>query len=163
MKQCKTCKKEIDDSEFITSMGKPSVRCIKCRSQRNGQAHRFYHKWHDEHIKDGRKYYHEHRERYKIMRHENRLKNLYGITLKEYNSMIAKQDNKCGICSTPFETDKNSKKGWGGKKEPVVDHDHVNGKVRGILCRGCNLSLSMIENKVFRDNANKYLSKLEKC
>lgn len=53
------------------------------------------------------------------------------ITLKDFNSMLLNQDNKCGICNGPFTN-----------KEPFipcVDHDHgPSGKIRGLLCRHCN-------------------------
>lgn len=158
MIKCKTCKKDKEDSEFVTLKGKPSVRCIICRKERNKQATKFYHKWHDEQIANGRKYYHENRERYKFIRRRAALKRKYGITPEQYDLMFKKQNGKCGICDNPFV--ENNKKGWGSKKEPCVDHDHKTGKVRGILCRGCNLSLSMIEDENFILKSNQYLKQV---
>ena len=61
----------------------------------------------------------------------------YGITRKEYENMIIQQDNKCAICHSAFT------------KTPHIDHNHDNGKVRGILCAGCNHALGL-----FKDNTD---------
>ena len=49
------------------------------------------------------------------------------LDVVELEGMLWVQDNKCAICSVP---DPDS-----------VDHDHVTGKIRGFLCRHCNLGL----------------------
>lgn len=57
----------------------------------------------------------------------------YGISLEQFNAMLAAQDHKCAICRTDT---------WKGKgNKPHVDHDHVTGKIRGVLCGGCNNGL----------------------
>lgn len=158
MKQCKLCKKIKDDSEFISSdkrfLGKFISRCLECRKKRNKFAKRFYHNWHDERLEKGRTYYHENRERYKFVRRRAALKRKYGITMEEYEKLILSQNNKCAICNKIFI--KTSKIG-GGKDEPCVDHNHTTGKIRGILCRGCNLGLGVLEDKSFVSKSNQYL------
>lgn len=42
----------------------------------------------------------------------------------------------CELCGGPF-TEKNPR---------VVDHDHTTGEIRGVLHRGCNAMLGVIEN-----------------
>ena len=61
-----------------------------------------------------------------------RLKKKYGMTPEDYTAMYRKQEGKCLICNRFF----------GGL---VVDHDHVTGEVRGLLCRKCNGVLGWIE------------------
>ena len=73
--------------------------------------------------------------------------------------MFKNQEGKCGICGVEFLDHR--KVGWGGNKVPCVDHNHETGKVRGILCRRCNLTLTVIEKTNFFVNANQYLSKSE--
>lgn len=53
----------------------------------------------------------------------------YGIEPHEVEAMKITQDCKCAICKTKFE------------EEPHVDHCHSTGRVRGLLCRKCNLGL----------------------
>ena len=60
----------------------------------------------------------------------------------------------CEICNrTPVEVTK-----WDSKfaaKNLCVDHDHVTGKFRGLLCQACNRQLGWYES--FKDKAENYL------
>jgi hypothetical protein len=65
-------------------------------------------------------------------RKERTLKSVYGITLSEWDAMLAAQGNQCAICGTKA----------GDKREDwATDHCHCTGKVRSILCSPCNLML----------------------
>ena len=54
----------------------------------------------------------------------------YGLTQEQWKALFAAQGNKCGCCErlTP-----------GGRNRWHTDHDHHTGKVRGIVCYGCNI------------------------
>ncbi|MFD7042300.1 endonuclease VII domain-containing protein [Rhodococcus jostii] len=60
------------------------------------------------------------------------LRYTYGLTTEKYEGRIVEQGNKCACC------------GDGLGVNPMVDHDHVTGVVRGILCSGCNTGLGQI-------------------
>lgn len=60
----------------------------------------------------------------------------YGITIDDYEEMHVKQGGVCAICGQP-ETVKIN----GYSYNLSVDHCHDTGKVRGLLCSKCNLSL----------------------
>lgn len=77
------------------------------------------------------------------------LKRTHNITLQEYNKMLEDQENVCAIC----------KGGAKGKRPLVVDHDHSTGKVRQLLCYGCNRALHVLEDKSLFDKATGYLKK----
>ncbi len=63
----------------------------------------------------------------------------YGISLDEYDEMLAKQNGVCAGCSA-VGTEHLEKQNRVGSTRPLsVDHDHVTGKVRGLLCHQCNL------------------------
>lgn len=62
------------------------------------------------------------------------LKRNYGITSEDYNKMLSEQQNSCKLC---FRKQ--------GQFRLHVDHCHVTGKVRGILCHQCNWYLGVIE------------------
>lgn len=63
-----------------------------------------------------------------------KLKHRYGITLDEYDEMLAGQNYQCSICCSPAQPDKHL----------CVDHCHVDGHVRGLLCSPCNLALGKL-------------------
>lgn len=68
---------------------------------------------------------------------------LYKITPEEYVAMVKSQAGKCAICGMPeTSTSRN-----GRVKTLFVDHDHVTGKVRQLLCHLCNAGLG-----AFRDS-----------
>lgn len=74
---------------------------------------------------------------------------LYGITLEEFEDLFAAQEYKCAICKTE-------------PKKPCVDHDHRTGKVRGVLCSGCNSALGALgDNLSGLLRAVEYLAKGE--
>jgi hypothetical protein len=57
------------------------------------------------------------------------LKHKYGISLLEYELRLALQNGACAICEKK------------PKRLLCVDHCHVTGKVRGLLCSKCNSAL----------------------
>lgn len=71
----------------------------------------------------------------------HRLKKNWGLTLEQYEQMLAEQDGVCAICKKP-ET---ALQGNGPRAHVVrylaVDHDHETGRVRGLLCGACNMGL----------------------
>lgn len=76
------------------------------------------------------------------------LRNRYGLTLQEYDTMLEQQNHKCAMCGR-------SKDDF--KKRLHVDHDHKTGKIRGILCGGCNHAIAILDNKDLLEKAKKYL------
>lgn len=77
----------------------------------------------------------------------NSLRQLYGMTVAEYQEMFVDQDGACAIC---------------GKEEDwrlCVDHDHETGAVRQLLCRSCNVQVGVVENHYDRIRA--YLDRHE--
>ena len=78
----------------------------------------------------------------------NHLKRNYGITLNEYNKMLKEQDHKCATCGTTEAGGKHGKF--------MVDHSHNTGKVRGLLCKSCNIALGEI-----KDNRQTLLNMVE--
>jgi hypothetical protein len=85
----------------------------------------------------------------KGLRRSQRLKKRYGVTVEEYDAVLAKQDGVCAICCQPT-TD---------GRRLAVDHCHYTGKFRGLLCFHCNTAVGKLgdtADKVAR--AVKYLT-----
>jgi len=60
------------------------------------------------------------------------IKRKYNLTQEEYKTLIDSVGNKCEICNS--------------KSNLCIDHCHKTGRIRGILCRRCNITLSYIES-----------------
>ena len=71
----------------------------------------------------------------KLAQRRSQIKRKYGITLEEYGVMFDKQQGECGICHSIQES-----------KALAVDHCHINGKVRGLLCENCNTGLGKFKD-----------------
>jgi Autographiviridae endonuclease VII len=92
------------------------------------------------------------RKKYKLDPQKSRqlsIKKNYGMTSEEYQSMLDRQNGLCASCNNP-----ETAKGNTGKLKPLaVDHDHVTGKVRSLLCSNCNQALGCLKEDPERVNA----------
>jgi hypothetical protein len=76
---------------------------------------------------------------FKEMQRDNNYRRNYGIDLQDYNAILERQNGTCAICHKESDsTGKNSKL--------HVDHDHVTGKVRGLLCYRCNIAMGFLSD-----------------
>jgi hypothetical protein len=73
------------------------------------------------------------------------LKKRFGMSLAEFERMHAAQDGLCAICRKP-ETAR--RRDGGGARGLAVDHCHTSGKVRGLLCTGCNAVLGQAKDNI---------------
>ena len=73
--------------------------------------------------------------------------------------MLQDQDGKCAICKR-----KELARAYVTKKVRAlaVDHCHITGNVRGLLCRACNLGIGHFEDNLeFLKEAVKYLEEAD--
>lgn len=77
------------------------------------------------------------------------LKRNFGITAAEYQARVSAQGGLCAICDQE------------PRKALAVDHDHVTGAIRGLLCHACNLGLGQFGDDIAR--LRKALMYLERC
>jgi len=76
----------------------------------------------------------------------------YGLEEATFNQMLIDQGFTCKICKRPFA----------GQRPHHIDHDHVTGRVRGILCGQCNTLLGMAhDNTAILGAAIGYLTNAE--
>ena len=82
------------------------------------------------------------------------LKHRYGVDMHQYKAMLLEQNGVCAVCL----------KSEGQKKRMhlSIDHNHVTGKIRGLLCNRCNSSIGKFEDNItlIRAAAN-YLEKYD--
>lgn len=76
----------------------------------------------------------------------NQIRAKYGISQKDYISMVEAQNNKCAICFKE-ETAPNVWK-EGEYRRLAIDHNHKTGEIRGLLCYRCNTTLGKLEDDV---------------
>lgn len=76
------------------------------------------------------------KEWYKLNGKDRWLKRRYGVTSVQVTSRIQEQNNLCALCAKPF--------GESRPLDPVIDHDHYTGLIRGILHRSCNLAIGIL-------------------
>lgn len=60
----------------------------------------------------------------------------YGLDEDAFRAMHDEQNGVCAICER--------------REKLVVDHDHATGKVRGLLCHSCNMTLGRAEDDTER-------------
>ena len=98
--------------------------------------------------------YHKERNGTEVGKANQRERNLqwcYGISSEKYDEMLSNQDGGCAICGTP---ESESKRGV-----LFVDHCHVSGDVRGLLCHYCNSAIGYFkDDKELMSKAMEYLS-----
>lgn len=110
--RCADCGATKDAAEFPRNRRQPSGRHCYCKTCHNARNRRFLKK-----VGGTRKYH---------------LKERYGITLEEFDEMVARQGGLCAICREAPATD--------------VDHDHTSGRARGILCEPCNGTIGLFHD-----------------
>lgn len=68
------------------------------------------------------------------------LKRNYGMSLEEYEDLLASQGGVCAICSNPPKRDD------ARNQYLHVDHCHQSGKIRGLLCTACNVGIGNLQD-----------------
>lgn len=123
MRRCRTCAEEKPLSEFHASKHFKDGLESQCKECKRATAR----KWREDHPDKVRTYW-----------RRAALKRLYGITIEEYDQLLADQGGGCGICG---QLNSNV-------RMMHVDHDHETGKVRGILCLHCNVGIGQLRHSV---------------
>ncbi len=62
----------------------------------------------------------------------------YGMTLADYYTMLHSQDGRCAICQHPPPSN----------QRLCLDHNHLSGAIRGLLCRRCNSGIGLLQDSV---------------
>ena len=121
MKKCRVCNKLKNETDYYLCRrkgGNPNARHTECKECAKAR------------IKAT------HASNPDTARNSHLLRN-YGINLSDFNRMVLAQGAKCACCGTD--------KPGGKHNQWCVDHDHVTGSVRELLCKDCNIVLGLVE------------------
>ena len=66
-----------------------------------------------------------------------------GVDATRYQEMLREQGGVCAICAQP---ERAPDKASGKTKDLAIDHDHVTGAIRALLCSNCNRGLGLFND-----------------
>lgn len=138
---CTKCKQTKSVSEFQKDRYKNTGYCTRCKQCVLPSKRASYIRYKSDHAK-----------RDKVRKNDiwYQRKFTYGINKEDYFRMLSDQGGVCAICKQVPK----------GDIERVlhVDHNHVTGKVRGLLCRHCNHAIGQLKDSLtILRNACQYL------
>jgi adenine-specific DNA methylase len=119
MKKCPKCGEQKPLSEFHKDKYSKDGTTRKCGKCSTNQSKEWYRK--NPHVK----------------RNANLLRD-YGISLETFENMKAKQHGKCAICQNNFKD----------SIDTCVDHNHITGQVRELLCNHCNRAIGLFKENI---------------
>lgn len=100
-------------------------------------------KWNEKNGDYYRRWREQHKARLSAEKRRWKIEKRYGITVEQYDAMIAAQGGRCFIC-------KEIPNGPGNHNKLHLDHCHVTGKPRAMICSRCNLTIGMSGENVER-------------
>lgn len=113
VKKCPCCNetKSLDDYYVVSGKNRPQSKCKECTKT------------------DANIYRKENLEKKATVARKYHLNKKYGLTVEQYDEMLEKQNHRCAVCNK-HEDDV--------KTRLAVDHNHITGEIRGLLCTYCN-------------------------
>lgn len=85
----------------------------------------------------------------RLSKYASFIKCTYGLSMEDKTNMFVDQNGLCDICTDPLKS----------LRLAHIDHNHMTGKVRALLCAGCNTRLAVVENRDFIARAEAYLKR----
>lgn len=124
-------------SDGFTSKCKPCVDALNKKYRENNR---------EKYRESRNKHYNKNHKKYRELHYLRK----YNITLQDFEALFSLQGGACAICGT---TDYSERMVYA---KLVVDHCHITGSVRGLLCKSCNIGLGE-----FKDDASILLAAVE--
>jgi len=140
VKTCRKCGEEKPHSAFNKHNDALQPRCKQCEAvyYQENKAHisarnAAYRKAHPQSQRNWRSWRH-------------------GLTVEQYDVLMKDHEGVCAVCKQPEPQN----------KALSIDHNHLTGKVRGLLCHPCNAALGLLKEDSARiDRLMKYIEKYE--
>ena len=136
---CIRCKKIKHFSYFYkrSDIDRPKSFCKECEKSNRKKR---YSQNKDKDKQSSKKWGIKNRSRKLDLARSSWLKTRFGITVDDYDKMLAEQSGVCAICSRPERIT--------GRKNLAVDHCHKTKKIRGLLCGHCNTALGKFDDSI---------------
>lgn len=152
VKICKVHGELTSNKAGLNRISPQGIKYLNCKQCRNEQTQKRYRSNPEKYIAMASAYNKKHKARIDKWNKENpeklhshMVKCRFNLTHGEYQVMLEKQQNLCAICKKP-ET--KLKKKSNIPQMLAVDHCHLTGKVRGLLCRKCNTALGTFKDSI---------------
>lgn len=150
LRKCRVCGKEAHSEKeleyFVRDKNSKYGRAKCCLDCRRKEYNKYDFDNSEDRNKKGIEYY-------KKNGWESNIKRKYGIDEKVYNHLLEQQNFSCKICGTHISH---------LSERLSVDHNHITNKVRGLLCRHCNLLLGNASDEIeILENAIRYLKETD--
>lgn len=149
LKVCTKCHLELPISKFAVAVKATSKRRARCNDCESARVRAYY---------AANAVYRENQKvqstgwrkanptKTAVSQRKNLLKSKYGLTVEQYDQLLASQDTKCALCGATEHGRWGNSEGrkWLSDSWPV-DHCHKDNRVRGVLCHPCNAQLGGYE------------------
>jgi hypothetical protein len=112
---------------------KPRAQCKQCCAEKQRQTYASKPQQYRNYVK---------KRRIKYNNVHKRIANLktFGLTIEDYETMLKSQNKQCAICGTLQCT---------SGKRLAIDHCHLTGRIRGLLCLRCNQAIGKFNDNYF--------------
>jgi hypothetical protein len=151
-KKCKKCNSLKPIEDFNKNKKQEDGLDKMCKSCSRLESKKYYEKNREKELTRLKIYRENNKEivKKRMLKHNLKNNNI-NISIEEYYEIFSKHNGKCDICKRPQSE---------LKKTFAVDHDHITGEIRGLLCSNCNLGLGNFKDDInILTNAIKYLKK----
>ena len=118
-KQCSQCKRYLSLEEFGEDKQRHDGRACRC-------------------FKCNRERRREHKVKVPDCKYYADIKWKYNLTKEQHSKMLKDQNECCLLCGETLKE---------GNRYRHIDHCHITGKVRGILCGSCNVGLGNFRDR----------------
>ena len=143
--KCNTEKDLVEFRRYLTNSNLLDLKCRECKREYNRKRN----KVRRDMFKDDKIKYIGKTRNPKLYVREYRLNRCYNMTIEDYNIIFSNQKGKCKICGIHQSQITHNL---------YVDHCHLTGKVRGLLCSKCNTALGNFNDNIdILKSAIKYL------
>ena len=147
MKQCTQCKREglgpKPLSDFCKGSDRDGLQSM-CREHTRAYNRAWVKANPEKNRAKGKRFRENNPKEYRVLWVRANLKKNYGISEQQYAEMFEAQRGRCAVCDLEMVSQLDTSRDFDGhpaNEVARVDHCHETGKVRGLLCFGCNVGL----------------------